>query len=164
MVLFTMWNSFVGKEDADLGRALEAELPGIAQFALEGLRMLLVDDGKFTATASTTKTSDEFRTMQAPTATFLSECVEAGTSADWLPQRELYAAYKAWCAEHGHMPTSSARLSAELSYQFPTAASASATRRVGNGVQRGRERSHFRFTAEGKATLAHAAVAGFDDA
>jgi len=149
LVIFTLWNSFLGREDFDLGRTLEAELPGIAQFALEGLRMLLVEDGRFIEPDSAKQVAAEFRATQAPTLAFLDECVEEGSAKDWMSNNDLYAVYIAWAKERGHKVSSEAKLYSKLRQKWPARAEASKERRAGVNGERYRQRSHFKLSAEG---------------
>lgn len=158
LVIFTLWESFLGKEDTDLGRNLHAEIAGIAQWALAGLRMLLVEDGAFCAPASSQRVAEEYRATQAPSSAFLEECVAVGTARDWVANRDLYAVYQAWAKERGHQPTSASRLFIELGHKWPATAEKAKFRRVGPDGERERERSGYVFTEEGLAYLKAAGV------
>jgi len=158
-VIFTMWRSFLGKEDIDLGRKLSGELPGIAQFALAGLRRLLVEDGTFLPLGSTRWVAKSFRDVQAPTATFLSECVRPGGSDDWLANEQLYAIYCAWARENGHNKVSAARLHSEIDMLWPEVAAESKRKRGRLDGNRVRFRSHFALTAVGLEYAQDAALA-----
>ena len=158
LCIFTMWESFLGREDRSLGAALQAELPGIAQFALEGLRMLLVEDGDFRTPESAKRVALEYRAMQAPTVTFLDTCVEPASDATWLSLKDLYSVYTMWARENGHQATSNARLAIELGHRWPAEIERSKIRRSGVDGERDRQRSGFRFTAEGLEYLKQAGV------
>lgn len=153
LVIFTMWESFLGKEDPDLGRDLHAEIAGIAQWALAGLRMLLVEDGAFNAPASSQRVAEEYKATQAPSSAFLEECVTTGGARDWMANKDLYAVYTAWAKERGHHPTSASRLFIELGHKWPATAEKAKFRRVGPDGERERERSGYLFTEEGLAYL-----------
>jgi P4 family phage/plasmid primase-like protien len=162
LVIFTMWESFYGKEDTTLGLKLSAELPGIAQFALEGLRMLLLEDGGFKAPASSNRVAESYKAMQAPTAEFFASCMEPGIAEDWVSIKDMYVAYRAWASEQGHKPISHSRLTVELGHQWPGVMDVSKVRRLGGEHGRERVRSHLRFTADGAELLKSAGV--FKDA
>jgi P4 family phage/plasmid primase-like protien len=158
LCIFTMWESFFGREDRNLGAALEAELPGIAQFALAGLRMLLVEDGDFIAPNSSKNVAENYKAAQAPTTAFLDDCVEPGTPAEWMSMKDMYNIYRAWAEEHGHQATSASRLSIELGHRWPAEIEASKVRRAGVDGERDRQRSGFRLTAEGREYLKQVGV------
>jgi putative DNA primase/helicase len=156
IVLFTMWESYLGREDTNLDSALRAELPGIAQFALEGLRLLLVEDGAFIAPQSAKNAAAAQRAIQAPTMTFLEACVAPAGPEDWISSKELYGAYCAWAQEQGHHPVSSAKLHIELAMRWPAINDVAKTRRTADGGVRERWRSNFTFTEEGRSYVTSA--------
>lgn len=119
MVLFTMWRSFAGREDPNLDADLANELPGIAQFALAGLRRLLIEDGKFIQPESARGISEEYATAQAPMKAFLSTCVQPAPSGPPISKPALYAAYKAWAQERGHHVGSEAKLFLAMRHCWP---------------------------------------------
>jgi putative DNA primase/helicase len=90
--------SFLGAEDRSLIAKLEAELPGIVSWSLDGLRRL-DERGKFTEPASSAATTEAMRQVVSPIHAFLDDCtVEGGTVA----RQELYEAWRAWCTRTGN--------------------------------------------------------------
>lgn len=91
-------------------KLVHTELPGVLNWALEGLQRLLARNG-FDPTLPQPMES-MLRTAKAESNSILSwmQDVElASTPPDMLATRKarLYAAYKAWCAENGMQPFSS---------------------------------------------------------
>jgi P4 family phage/plasmid primase-like protien len=86
--------------DLRLDEKLSAELPGIFNFALEGLRRLR-SQGAFTRVGQSEQMSDEYRRMQDIYAAFLEDeswCIlgDGRTSAG-----TLYSTFCLWCQETG---------------------------------------------------------------
>jgi P4 family phage/plasmid primase-like protien len=105
--------SFLGREDLDLDAKLSAELPGIANWALEGLKRLR-QQARFTVGDGHTTLSTRFATDTTPVLQWLRDCVLVSRSCDPgdLPsanlastkltcsKSKLYTSYENWCAEH----------------------------------------------------------------
>lgn len=120
MVLFSTWISFTGKEDRYLDDKLAAELPGIAQFALRGLRMLLVEDGDFRMAQRNLELLKNYRCAQAPISAFIDEALVPDPNGRFSPN-DLYAAYLIWVEESGHRPASMPRVLLEVMHRYPDA-------------------------------------------
>lgn len=109
--------SYLGREDKHLADKLMTELPGILNWALEGLedwhRQGLAPPARVKALTAT------YRTDQDILGLFLRDNVElndeALTNSDmWVPAGELYDLYVAWCKENGHGTYSQTRLTRRL--------------------------------------------------
>lgn len=87
--------SFVGREDFNLPEKLRAELPGIAVWALGGLKRLR-ENGVFTIPPSSRNALSEWRTSTSPIAAFLEECTDAEGE---VSKDELYDAWAGWSTE-----------------------------------------------------------------
>jgi putative DNA primase/helicase len=87
--------SFVGREDFDLKNKLTAELPGIAVWALTGLRRLR-EQGRFTIPPSSMEAAKEWRMGTSPLASFIDECCENGGE---VTRDELYDVWVQWSRE-----------------------------------------------------------------
>lgn len=98
---------FVGREDFDLRDKLVAEAPGIAVWALEGLRRLR-KQGRFTVPASSRASLQEWRTATSPTSSFIEECCDQGQDLE-VHKAELYDAWDAWSRERGMKPITKSR-------------------------------------------------------
>lgn len=86
--------SFVGREDLGLEDRLMAELPGILNWALEGLARL-ERNGHFTIPDSHQELQDAFREWSDPDGTFIAEAGQSGPGM-WCTRDEVHAAFHAW--------------------------------------------------------------------
>lgn len=94
--------SFEGKEDQRVEEGLIAELPGIANWALEGLRRLRANDYKFSIGEAGRAAVDEVRRSTSPALRFAEECLEiTGEADDMVLVDKVYAAYKDWAEREG---------------------------------------------------------------
>lgn len=106
--ILTFDRVFDGSVNADdLGRELEAEIPGILAWALEGAAQARAR-GRYTDVPSSAAAVDEWRLTADQVATWVAECgvrlegewrAEAGATA-----REVYGSYTQWAADNGHRP------------------------------------------------------------
>lgn len=96
-VLVIFGNSFKGREDRDLRSKLRDELPGIANWALEGLRRLRVNGNRFTIGAEGKAASRELAESQSPALRFAQErLIVTGDLNDHVPLGEAFTAYEDW--------------------------------------------------------------------
>lgn len=96
-------HTFFGREDIHLRDRLIEEAPGIALWAIEGLRRLR-QNGRFTVPEQSVETLREWRRTTSPTSAFLEECVDGvdGEEPDaWVLKSELYEAWSGWSSERG---------------------------------------------------------------
>lgn len=107
---FRLVRSFEGKEDRHLDSKLEAELPGIFLWCLEGLERLR-RQGRFTVPETQAELLTDIKAAAAPVTTFVSDTFEVtGQREDWLPLTDVFARYRTWCDANGHHPTTSTEL------------------------------------------------------
>jgi P4 family phage/plasmid primase-like protien len=101
------------EQDEMLVARLEAELPGILNWALNGLHRLL-RQGQFTRCELCVATANDHRYECDPIAQFVEECslLPAGNCnrAYRITKEELYAKYRDWCLANGHLPCSKIKL------------------------------------------------------
>lgn len=129
-LLLNLPKSWLGNEDLTLAGRLEAELPGILRWALDGLDRLLGKGLKFTLPESAAGARAELRQQVSPAATFFAE------ESDQIDEEErtrvdlAYLAWCAWCRETGHPHGSVADMGREFAavanmrkVQFNTAGS-----------------------------------------
>lgn len=90
--------SFAGKEDRNLRSKLEAELPGIFNWAMDGLRRLK-QSGRFTECLESNRELGEFKRHTAPVQAFVEEKCEKGAAYS-VPGQQLFAEYTNWCREN----------------------------------------------------------------
>ncbi|TWT98585.1 DNA primase family protein [Stieleria varia] len=73
--------SFAGNPDHGLEAELHAQLPGIVNWALAGVRRLELNGGRFTQPKSWQEFSDSLSRESAPLKSFIDECFELDESA-----------------------------------------------------------------------------------
>ena len=98
--------SWLGKEDYSLERNLQAELPGILNWALKGLQRLTLENNNcFTQLPSASEAIIAMRDLASPVAAFVREqCVKGPDET--IAVDELYVAYKKWAENTGHARSS----------------------------------------------------------
>jgi putative DNA primase/helicase len=108
--------TFYGRERPSVKADLLRELPGILNWALEGLRRLTVN-GAFTQPRSGEELAAEVRRQQSPVQAFLDDtcALVDPTTANPVPLDELHPVYRAWAkqSDMGH-PLDRERFSAAL--------------------------------------------------
>ncbi len=109
--------SFIGKEDRRLEAKLKQEIPGIALWALTGLRRLR-DNGSFTVPASSQGALQDWRITTSPMASFLQEATETGENYQ-VGQQELFDAFSKWSSERRITPISPTRFRERLFTNAP---------------------------------------------
>ncbi len=91
--------SFAKVKDTEPGNKLRAELPGIANWALEGLRRLRANGNRFTIGERGRKAQQELAEAQSPALRFAKECLTVtGDAADAVPLAVAFEAYEHWAA------------------------------------------------------------------
>ncbi len=120
--------SFQGDADAALGTKLDAELAGITAWALAGLKRLLANGGRFTASAAASRTAAEFRRLQSPVHAFAEDWlmkVAYHRAAFGSPGRGsiscdmAYRAYCKWSKENGKTPVAKPKFGERLRRAMP---------------------------------------------
>jgi putative DNA primase/helicase len=94
MIHIRMFESFVGKEDHGLTARLLAELPGILNWALEGLDRLTAR-GRFIVPQASQDVDRDVREIAQPVVAFVEEMCTLETGAEILLD-DLYAAWRVW--------------------------------------------------------------------
>ncbi|MGM4924382.1 DNA primase family protein [Tardiphaga sp. 804_B3_N1_9] len=94
-------NSFNGAaRDINLTTKLLGELPGIANWAIEGLRRLRQNGGQFTIGAKGRAALEDLEVSQSIALRFAAACLEiTGDSNDIIPLAVAYAAYENWASD-----------------------------------------------------------------
>jgi putative DNA primase/helicase len=101
-VLLKLTESFYGKEDLDLKEKLHAELPGILNWALEGLKWLR-KRGRFKMPASSEESVRAIEDLASPVSAFIRDWCDVGAKHS-VNVKTLYAVYRIWAEEAGHKP------------------------------------------------------------
>jgi putative DNA primase/helicase len=105
-VLLPTSRSWLGKEDYSLEPALHTELPGILNWALDGLQRLTTDnENRFTRLPSAEEAVIAMRDLASPVGAFVREQCEVGANKE-IEIGALYDAFKSWC-EASEYPKSS---------------------------------------------------------
>lgn len=99
MIYVKFDQSFYGREDAELTTKLLAELPGILNWALDGLARLTAR-GRFTEPESGLAEAEAVRRLSDPIGSFIEDWCEIG--ADQKVNLDLlFLRYRAWCESEG---------------------------------------------------------------
>lgn len=88
---------------------LKAELPGVFNWCLEGLKRLR-DKGKFTEAEQSQKAREDYKAENDTEKSFADECLEFNPNHQTKSQY-LYDCYHSWCKRNGTMPKSSIKVS-----------------------------------------------------
>ena len=98
MLLLYFGRSFVGEEDETLKDRLRTEAPGVAVWALKGLRRLR-EERRFTVPARTKAAREKFKLLVSPINCFVEECCELSPKYS-VPKKDLCRAWELWCEDH----------------------------------------------------------------
>ena len=106
------------KQDLQLPERLRQELPGIFNWAVEGLRRLRAR-GLFTLPAVSVAALKEHQRDSNPARVFLTEHYEV-VPGERVPKKAIYARYRDWCREVGVEPLDASAFGHEVRTAFPT--------------------------------------------
>lgn len=109
--------SFIGREDVRLEEKLLAELPGIFNWAVEGLIRLLKRD-YFLETEAGREAAAMAEELGSPVIEFVREWCEVGANRQ-IRGKELYDGYKRWYQEAGRAQKGRTRFYEEFQRAFP---------------------------------------------
>jgi putative DNA primase/helicase len=98
------------EQDLDLLDKLLEELPGIMNFALEGLQCLQKNNYKFTKCVAVQELLEDFTKNINPMVAFVDECISINGN-NRLFNGDAWEAFKEWCRQNGH------KTSAEITRQ-----------------------------------------------
>lgn len=150
MSVFKFRRGYAGREDVDLGRRLLGELPGIANRALAGLRLVMTEG--FKTPAAIAEVMVNVRQRGSPLLAFIEDCFTLDASAPraFVSSRDVFNAYRGWAADHGISHTYSLNgLRDKLEVTHPTL---TADRRVTpQGRERGLSGAGFKLSDDGAA-------------
>ncbi|MDQ0746905.1 putative DNA primase/helicase [Streptomyces africanus] len=111
-VLLRTTRSYLGEEDPKLEEELADELPGILNWALDGLERLSRND-QFTHVRSGDALTESIRDAASPIGEFVREMCVTGPQR-WVAKSDLFSRWKEWCDVNEHRPGSSARFTTLL--------------------------------------------------
>jgi putative DNA primase/helicase len=103
-VVLALTESWLGREDRTLEPDLGAELPGILNWALDGLDRLAQRD-RFTEPRSSVDAVIALADLVSPVAAFVRDRCVRGPSLE-VACDHLYAEWKRWAEDNGHRPGS----------------------------------------------------------
>ncbi|MEK2475699.1 phage/plasmid primase, P4 family [Streptomyces noursei] len=98
-IALKMTASWLGKEDVHLTDKLTAEMPGILNWALDGLARLQ-EQGRITEPATSREVVTTMQDTASPTSAFVRECCTTGPEES-VPVDTLWAAWKEWAEDNG---------------------------------------------------------------
>lgn len=116
LLLLEFVRSFQGREDTELRAKLKTELPGIALWALEGLRALKErgPSGAFTKPVSSIKAMADWIEGNSPMTAFISECCDPSGE---VAKSRLFEAWAGWCHERRAPEVSRTRFYEQMTNQ-----------------------------------------------
>jgi putative DNA primase/helicase len=118
-ILLMLERSWLGKEDFGLELRLREELPGILNWALEGLQRLVENENVFTATAGAEEALTTMRDLASPVGAFVREQCEVGKIEFEVKVDTLYTEYKTWAESNGQSRPSKQNFARMLHAAFP---------------------------------------------
>lgn len=90
------------KRDKRIFEKMEAELEGIALWALEGLKRLISNNFNLTEGEASKKANKEYRALNDTLFRFISEqCITTGERGDRIPKTDLELRYEKFCIDNG---------------------------------------------------------------
>lgn len=98
-IVLSLRESFYGREDHALTDKLMAELPGILNWALDGLERLNAR-GCFLQPVSSEQAVQELEDLGSPIKAFIRERCTVGPAEEAVPL-DVYEAWTAWCRDNG---------------------------------------------------------------
>jgi P4 family phage/plasmid primase-like protien len=101
-----------------LADELKKELPGILNWALEGLRKLNAA-GRFTIPEAGKTLLEQYRQDTNPARAFLLENYEATNNGEYIPCEDVYRLYRGWCDNKGYHPLGDRMFGKEVRRVYP---------------------------------------------
>jgi putative DNA primase/helicase len=98
-IVLVLSNSWLGRENTKLTDQLAGELPGIFNWALDGLARL-AENGRFTEPKSSADAIVSLLDQASPISAFVRDCCDRDPAHE-VPVDGIYAAWKTWCADNG---------------------------------------------------------------
>jgi putative DNA primase/helicase len=118
-LVLRMTQSWLGREDLGLLNRLLGELPGILNWALDGLRWLM-KNGKFTEDPEAAEIVAQMTALASPMQTYVEENCVVGEGEQFETYTvALYHDHCAWRKANGHMVIANNTFGASLRAAFP---------------------------------------------
>jgi putative DNA primase/helicase len=115
-IITTLTESFLGKENIRLEQQLLAELPGILNWALDGLERISWQP--FTVPKTSEEAVRALGDLVSPMSAFVRDRCEQGVDCE-VRIDTLYEAYRDWCRDNGMMPASKPMFGRDLHAVLP---------------------------------------------
>ena len=113
-------NSWIGREDITLDAAIRDELPGILNWALDGMTRLN-QRGAFTQPTTGQEILHLLSDMGSPITQFIqTRCLLGPHETHTALKQHVFAAWTRWCDQNGHPPGNQSRFAASLYAAYPT--------------------------------------------
>lgn len=112
LIILRQTESFFGRENTALTKTLQAELPGILLWAIEGWRRLW-QRGHFVQPSSARDLEEQLNNITSPVGEFVREWCILGPDCR-VEKDSLYAAWRRFCEERGQKPTKESTFGADL--------------------------------------------------
>ena len=109
--------SFWHPQNFGLVDRLLTEIPGITNWALDGLRQLR-NNGRFINPSAGEEIWREFVYLSSPVQSFVDECCVIN-GEDSVRRQDLQLAWRMWCDDNGHVPGSAADFGKKLRAVIP---------------------------------------------
>lgn len=108
---------FTGREDRELPGKLRTELPGILNWALEGLRRLR-ELGDFPVDGTASGLMETWKRRSDSLYWFVQEVVTVDPNG-WVPKEDFFEVYRAFCEEHDLRPKTKDLVGKQLADYVP---------------------------------------------
>jgi P4 family phage/plasmid primase-like protien len=106
------------RQNPNLAEELSEELPGILNWAFEGLKKLELS-GRFVQPERCKQAISQYRRDVNPARAFLLDNYVAGPGYEGLPSQEVYQAYVRWCGNNGYRPLNDSNFGKEVRRALP---------------------------------------------
>lgn len=103
MIVIKMVKTFYDKEDTDLANKLMAELSGVFNWAVEGMRRRLARGGQFIQPESGKMALHDMEEQSNPIGAFFEETMELDQTS-FLDKDDVFMVYKKWAGIQGMHP------------------------------------------------------------
>lgn len=117
LLVIPYFNTYEGKEDFGLVDQLLTEIPGITNWALEGLRHLR-SNGRFINPSAGEEILREFEHLSSPVKAFIDDCCLVNSDFS-IRRQDLQLAWHMWCEQKGHVTGSDADFGRKLRAVIP---------------------------------------------
>jgi len=118
-IILPFLKTFINNPDLDLESKLSTEIPGVLNWAIEGLKDLRAN-GKFHETEKNLEALKSFKIENSPLLEFLTTTYEPAPRGEWtkygISVKDLYNEYRQYCYDSGYKPKAITTFSRELSH------------------------------------------------